>query len=525
MGAQSTFLHPGSRNLSHLLALEKIHPLDELVPILQDFREEGKVIVHCHGVFDLLHVGHIRHLEEAKSLGDVLVVTVTPDHYVNKGPHRPAFQQELRVEGLAALSVVDFVAVNYWPTAEYTIKLLQPDVYVKGPDYRDGRLDLTGALKREQAAVESVGGRLVTTYDVQFSSTQLLNRYLPLVPSHVHSWLERFRARHTAEELIGYLDNMRSLRILVVGEAILDEYVYCHALGKSSKEPILAMQFHSKEVHAGGSVAVANHVADFCEHVDLVTYVGTIKPQENLIRQRLKSNVSLSVIYKTGSPTIVKRRFIESYQFAKVFEMYEMNDALLTEREEQECGDLLDEKIGNCDVVIVSDFGHGLMTPRLINLVVQRAPFVAVNTQANAGNMGFHTISKYPKADYVCIHEGELRLDQRGRHDPIRPMMISLADRMRCPTILVTRGKEGTISYHREGGFVESPSLATKVVDRVGAGDAVLSLTSPCAALGMSPEMIGFIGNLAGAQAVMCVGNRDSLDRLSLIRSIESLLK
>ncbi|WP_447968297.1 PfkB family carbohydrate kinase [Nitrospira sp. M1] len=511
--------------MASVTVLKKTQSLEDLEALLQDARSQGKTIVHCHGVFDLLHVGHIRHLEEAKALGDVLVVTVTPDRYVNKGPHRPAFQEDLRVEGIAALDAVDYVAVNRWDTAENAIKSLKPDVYVKGPDYSQGRPDLTGGLAREEAAVESVGGRLETTNDVQFSSTSLLNRYVPLFPSDLNGWLTQFRERYTAKDIIDYLERLRSLRVLVIGEAIIDEYVYCHALGKSSKEPILAMQHVSQEKQLGGSLAIANHLAGFCEHVELVSYLGTIQPHEKFIRQNLKPNVTPSFVLKSGSPTIVKRRFIEEYQFTKLLEVYEMNDASLTEREDGELCDTLEEELAQCDVAIVADFGHGLLSSAAVQLLGERAPFLAVNTQINAANMGFHTISKYQKADYISIQEKEIRVDRRDARGKLPPMVEELSKNMGCQSIMVTQGNKGTLLYHHEDGFFDSPSLAVKVVDRVGAGDALFALTAPCVATGVPSDVVGLLGNLAGAQAVMTVGNSASLDRLQLQRSVESLLK
>src|SRR5215475_9136338 len=110
----------------------KIKRVDELATTIASFRKEGKKVVHCHGVFDLLHIGHIKHLEAARQYGDRLVVTITPDRFVNKGPHRPAFPERLRAEALASLVCVDFVAINEWPTAVETIQRLRPDFYVKG---------------------------------------------------------------------------------------------------------------------------------------------------------------------------------------------------------------------------------------------------------------------------------------------------------------------------------------------------------------------------------------------------------
>ncbi len=511
--------------MASVAVLRKAQSLEELELLLQDARCRGKTIVHCHGVFDLLHVGHIRHLEEAKALGDVLVVTVTPDRYVNKGPHRPAFQQDLRVEGIAALDAVDYVAINRWETAENAIKALKPDVYVKGPDYSQDRPDLTGGLAREQAAVQSVGGRLEITNDVQFSSTSLLNRYVPLFPPDLNGWLTKFREQYRAENIIEYLERMRSLRVLVIGEAIIDEYVYCHALGKSSKEPILAMQYASKEKQLGGSLAVANHLASFCDRVELVSYLGTMHPHERFIRENLKTNIEPTFIFKSGSPTIVKRRFIEQYQFSKLLEVYEMNDTVLTDREDMELRDTLKEKLAHCDLAIVADFGHGLLSPAAIHLVGEHAPFLAVNTQINAANMGFHTISKYRKADYISIQEKEIRVDRRDARGNLKSIVKSLSKDLRCPSVMVTQGNKGTLLYHQHDGFFETPSLAVKVVDRIGAGDALFALTAPCVAMGVPSDVVGLIGNLAGAQAVMTVGNRASLDRVQLQRSVESLLK
>ena len=105
-------------------ARSKIKPLPELATVLDGLRGQGRKVVHCHGVFDLLHVGHLRYFDEAKAMGDVLVVTLTTDKHVNKGPHRPAFTEQLRAEVLAALECVDFVAINPTPTAVEAIRLI-----------------------------------------------------------------------------------------------------------------------------------------------------------------------------------------------------------------------------------------------------------------------------------------------------------------------------------------------------------------------------------------------------------------
>lgn len=504
---------------------EKIKDLDELPGILEPLRLMNKTIVHCHGVFDLLHIGHIRHFAQAKNLGDVLVVTLTPDRFVNKGPHRPVFTETLRAEAIAALASVDFVAVNKWPMAIETIDRLKPHLYVKGSDYRDAEKDLTGGIALEASAVRSHGGELVCTDDVTFSSSHLINRHLAPFSKDVSEYLTSFAAKHGMSEIAGYLQNARGLKTLVIGEAIIDEYQYCQAIGKSSKEPMLAMKRLSTEVFAGGILAVANHVSNFVDDVAMVTVLGTENSQEDFIRQRLNPNVLPTFLYREGAPTLVKRRFVESYFFTKLLEIYEMNDEALDAGDENRLCAALAEVVPQYDVVIVVDFGHGMLSRSAIDVICDKAQFLAVNAQSNAANIGYHTVSRYPRADYVCVAENEMRLEARDRRGDLRSMMTTIARGMGAPRVVVTRGKYGCLCYSEQEGFTEPPALANQVVDRMGAGDAFISITALCVAQGAPMDVVGFIGNAVGAQAVATVGHRASLERIPLIKQIESLLK
>ncbi len=513
------------RGAAKISVRAKIFDIDSLAKELERQRGLKKKIVHCHGVFDLLHVGHIRHFAEAKAMGDLLVVTLTQDQHVNKGPHRPAFPQELRAEVIAALDSVDYVAVNKWPTAVNAIKLLKPAIYAKGPDYKDAAKDVTGGIAAEEEAVRSSGGEIRFTEDITFSSSKLLNRHMPQFDGPVAGFLERLRRQFSGADVAGLVDGLRKLKVLVIGEAILDDYVYCEAMGKSSKEPILALQYRSEEKHAGGALAIANHLAEFCDKVDLVTYLGAENTQEEFARANLKPTVTPFFVYKTDSPTIVKRRFVQVGLLNKLIEVYEMNDAPLEGGEEDDLCRILESKLPDYDVVLAADFGHGLIGPRAVEILSKKSRFLSVMTQINAANIGFHTISKYPRADYICIHEGELRLDHRNRRDDLKLLTKNLAKRLKATTVMVTRGTKGTLLYREGEGFSECPAFAMKVVDRIGAGDAVLAMTSLASAAKLPAEVIGFLGNLAGAQAVTIVGNSASISRVAMLKSVEALLK
>src|SRR3989344_295729 len=242
---------------------QKVKNLDELALILQKLKSDGKKIIHCHGVFDLMHPGHVRHFHAAKVLGDVLVVTITPDKYVNKGPGRPVFTEELRTESIAALECVNYVAINLWPKAVETIKILRPDVYVKGGDYAEADKDETRGIYLEREAVESVGGRIHFTDEITFSSSSLINEYFEVYPEPVKNFLKNFRERYSALRVIEQLKGLKKLRVLLIGETILDEYHYVAAIGKPPKGDHIAAEIIGEEVHAGGVLACANHVANF----------------------------------------------------------------------------------------------------------------------------------------------------------------------------------------------------------------------------------------------------------------------
>ncbi|MEW5772160.1 MAG: PfkB family carbohydrate kinase [Thermodesulfobacteriota bacterium] len=503
---------------------DKIFALEALAAELDRIRP-GRTVVHCHGVFDLLHIGHIRYLEEARSLGDVLVVTLTEDRYVNKGPHRPAFTQALRAEALAALDCVDYVAVNQWPTAVETIALIRPNVYVKGGEYRDAANDPTGKILDEARAVEQAGGRIHFTDGIVFSSSNLINTYYSPFPPEVAQYLRGFAARHPQDRVLDMVERAASLRVLCLGESIIDEHHYCETLGKSGKEPILAARFVEAERAAGGILAIASHLAGFTPQVDMATFLGEQDSHEEFIRDRLRPEVRPHFLYLPGSPTIVKRRFVETYPLQKLFEVYVMNGCEESAENGARLRETLSPLLPGVDLVIVADYGHGMFDEATIAWLTEQAPFLALNTQVNAGNLGFNTVYKYPRADFVSVSEKELRMAAHSRVRSLCSIVEEVASRLGCPRMLITRGKQGCLAWGREEGFFEVPAFTGHIVDRVGAGDAVLSISSLLARLGAPMEVVGVLANVAGAQAVGTMSNRSALDKTAMVKHFISLLK
>lgn len=501
----------------------KIRDVEEIAEILKQ-RGERRV-VYCHGVFDLLHIGHLRHFKQARSRGDILVVSLTPDRWVDKGPHRPAFPEQLRAEALASLSCVDWVFVNQWPTAEESIRKLRPDVFAKGAEFEGVVTDRTGKMGLEVKAVEDVGAEMFFTKDIVFSSSNLINRHLSRFPEEVREYMRLLRSRYSLEDIQRSLDALSGLKVLIVGDTILDEYQYCEPIGKSSKDPVLAVKYQSSELFAGGILAIANHMAQFAGRVDLVTVLGERDPREDFVREALDPRVLPTLFIQKNAPTLIKRRFLDGYSLTKMFEVYVMDDAGLAPEDDEALRAHLAEVLDGYDLVLSGDFGHGAVSLATAELLSARAPFLAVMTQANAGNRGFHTFTRYPRADYVCIAEHEMRLEIRQANGDIVSHIPEMARRMDAGLFTVTRGNRGCSVYEAQNGVVEVPAFASKVVDRVGAGDAFLSLTSLAAAMRLPAELTGFFGNVIGALAVGVVGNRKCIDKGSVDKLITSMMK
>lgn len=505
-----------------IINTNKIYSLDALQEKLSMFRKQGKIIGLCHGVFDLLHVGHVKYLTRASKMVDILIVTLTPDIHVNKGPNRPAFTEKLRAEFLAALEVVDFVAINQWPTAIETLVFLKPDFYIKGPDYKDFLKDTTGNIQREKDAIEAVGGQLVFTEEETFSSSNLLVQYSSLYTPQQREFIQKLRSQYKFEQVEEWFQKLKELKVLVVGESIIDEYVFCNALGKSGKEPVLNMQFLQKESYLGGVLAVARHLQGIGCQTEVLSAVGEDRQFEDRIHNELEQ-ISCHFIAKKNSPTIVKRRIVDQYSQAKLLGVYEINDAYLDVQQEKEILDWFQEHLKRFDIVIVADYGHGLLTPKIIKKLSFEANYLALNTQSNSANIGFHTISKYPKADFVCIHQGELHQDYRSRFEKTDDLALRLSKKLQTKRLLITLGKEGVLGCEKNI-LQNCPAFASKIIDRVGAGDTVLAVTAVLSRLGVPLDLTLVLGNLAGAFAVAIKGNESCLDSITLLKSVKALL-
>ncbi|MEW6573294.1 MAG: PfkB family carbohydrate kinase [Bacillota bacterium] len=512
------------------LAAGKIISPSEFRALRENLRRQGRRVVHCHGVFDLLHPGHIAHLEAARSLGDVLVVSVTAAPYVNKGPGRPYFSDELRMHSLAALACVDYVLLSESPSAIEILDIIQPDLYVKGQEYADAAEDVTGNIEKEIAKVRSLGGEVRFTNGVVFSSTQLINQNFPVFPPGVKGFIEDFASRYTFKDIQRIVEGMQSLRVLVVGDIIIDEYVFCQVQGLMSKDRALSARYEREERYLGGGLAVARHVASFSNNVTLCGIVGN----ESHIHTQLLNDMSRAMIldlqFDDSYQTIVKRRFIERRgirnEYDKLFSInYLDTDFIKNKVDRRPFYDKLEKLVPSHDMVILADYGHGLIDDNAKEILQEKANFLALNCQTNSSNYGTNLITKYRRADVFTLDEAELRLAFASRTEDVSNLLVRLMQHLRSRAGWLTLGSLGSLSVDQNLVTAKTPAFTLTVQDTVGAGDAFFALASLCMGAEQDVKVGSFLANIAGALAANFLGNSRAVTKPDVLKFASTLLK
>ena len=459
------------------------------IPGLAALRERlrDKKIVLCHGAFDLVHMGHVLHFEEAASLGDVLVVTITADKYITK-KRSVSFTEEYRARQVAALEIVDFVAIIDEPSAVAAIESLKPDVYVKGSEYSNLILDKTANIFLEKNLIEGYGGRIHFTTGETFSSTKL-SHFLQASPEAVQDnpllrnekvlFRDLSPLQFKLEELKALLLRASGLRVCLLGETIVDEWVDIAVTNLSQKSRCVAGQETARVRQVGATGIIALHLSSFVKQVDCFTNGGP---------HAFPSNVKVTAL--TDSP-LVKTRFVDQDSGLPLFES-KILDLPDVSRELPDFDDY--------DLVLVADFGHGLLDTRDVNerIARKKKAFVAAMAQVNSSNYGYNLPVKYVGADYYSLNRTEAELSLHEKDLALVVLIDRMARLLGCRALSVTDGKHGAVVRIGDD-FFSLPTLSTSVVDTIGCGDAYFALSSLAACLGLPARLVALAGSIGAA--------------------------
>jgi rfaE bifunctional protein nucleotidyltransferase chain/domain len=297
---------------------------------INKIRKKGKTVGLCHGVFDLIHYGHIKHFESAKKNCDYLFVSITSDEYIRKGPNRPIHNNNERIKFLQSLKFIDCVFIANGESGVDSINLIKPDFYFKGSDYKNNKLDKTKKIFQEIDAVKKNRGKVIYTNEKHMSSSRIINQFNLALNEKHSKFIDQIKKKNSYLNIIKSLNELKNTKVMVVGDLIIDKYIFGDAVGKSGKEPHMVFNQYKEEMYIGGSLIIANHLSDFVDKITLISDCGVENTIKILLKKKLKKNISHVRLspYKNYKPSL-KTRFIDLVSKYKLFGLLQIKQIQL----------------------------------------------------------------------------------------------------------------------------------------------------------------------------------------------------
>ena len=484
----------------------KIKTQRELLEIIGPRPREGSVIM-CHGTFDLVHPGHVRHLLYAKSKADVLVASLTSDEHISKADYRPYVPEQLRAMNLAALEVVDWVVIDRNPTPIESLLVLQPDFFAKGYEYIDGK---PGPKTQEEIDTLNIyGGEMIfTPGDVVFSSSEFIEHVKPdIVNDKLQTLMESEEV--TPESLVSTLKGLKGVKVQVLGDTIVDTYIYCNVIGSgTSKTPTLSVKYDREVNYIGGAAIVAQHLRAAGADVRFTTVLGDDPLKDYVLNELEKSGVQCDAAIDTTRVTTQKNVIIA--QDYRLLKLDKVDNQPISDRTLEQFK--LSLASSDAEAVVFSDFRHGIFNRGTISQFTNVLPTGVLRVADTQMASRWGNIVDFQGFDLITPNEREARFALGDQDSVIRPLAQELFKQTQCKTLILKLGDRGILTYReptRENprGFFVIDSLAYEVVDPVGAGDALLAYSTLSLAVSGSPVQASILGSLAAAVACERDGN------------------
>jgi len=473
----------------------KIKKVEEISKIVGKFNSRKKKISMCHGVFDIVHPGHVRHLFYAKSKADILVVSITADQHISKGHHRPHVPEKLRALNLAAFEMVDYVIIDKNKTPLTNIKKIKPNYFAKGFEY--GKNNMPKETISEINEIKKFGGSMIfTPGDLVLSSTKILETSLPNL--HLEKLLVTMDNNSiTFEDLKNTLKHLNKFKVHVVGDTIIDTYTNTSLIGGQVKTPTFSVLYHNDKKYLGGAGIVSKHLKSAGADVTFTTILGKDELNKFVVEDCKKNKIKINFISEKNRPTTNKNVFIAGgYRLLKV-------DTL----DNKPIEDLTINKISKliakikCDAIIFSDFRHGIFNEKTIKLFsskIKKNVFKVADSQV-ATRWG--NISEFTNFDLITPNEREARFCLADQDSSIGVLSAKLRDTTKFKNLILKLGSKGVLCVGKKNSdqYFNFDSFAENVLDPVGAGDALLSYATLVYLKTKSLAKAGLIGSIAAA--------------------------
>ena len=482
--------HESQKMFSH-----KIKTAAEIAQLIGD-RPRSKKAIMCHGTFDVVHPGHVRHLLYAKTKAPILIASLTADEHIKKGNLRPYVPENLRAINLAALEMVDYVLIDVDPTPLENLKLIKPDYFAKGYEYTAGATN--PKTQEEITVLESYGGEVIfTPGDIVYSSSALIELAPPTIGvDKLLSLMDSEKLNFNDLRLA--LGKLKGLKVHVVGDTIVDSFTYCHLIGGMTKTPTMSVLFEKKVDYVGGAGVVAKHIRAAGADVTFTTVLGKDALQELVLKDLEAAGIHCTPIIDETRPTTNKNAIVaDTYRLLKVdtLDNRSISEKILERIQSQ-------IKTVPSDAIVFSDFRHGIFnraTAPVLCASIPEGVFRVADSQV-ASRWG--NILEFQGFDLITPNEKEARFSLGDQDSVVRPLALELFRKSHAKLLILKCGDRGIVTYRMDSpddyrAFFAIDSFAGRVVDAVGAGDALLSYATLSMIATKNEVIAAILGNMA----------------------------
>jgi rfaE bifunctional protein kinase chain/domain len=490
---------------SKKLYSHKIKSAQEILDII-GMRPRNRKVIMCHGTFDVVHPGHIRHMLYAKTKADILIASLTADQHISKGNMRPYVPQDLRAINLAALEMVDYVLIDNDPTPLKNLSKLQPDFFAKGYEYTAGAIHPKS--KAEMDIIDGYGGEMIfTPGDIVYSSSALIELAPPSIA------IEKLMTLMSGEgitfmDLRCAVNSLKGVSVHILGDTIVDSYTYCSMIGGMTKTPTMSVRFEKKVDYTGGAAVVAKHLCAAGANVTFSTVLGNDDYKNFVLDDLVNNGVTCMPIIDETRPTTNKNAIVaDTYRLLKV-------DTLDNRSISEKIVEKLKSQIENVDasVMVFSDFRHGIFNRSTIPDLIKSIPNKMYKVADSQVASRWGNILEFDNFDLITPNEREARFALGDQDSVVRPLAGELYRRAGCKTLILKCGSRGIIVYRSAQiddfrAFFVIESFADRVVDAVGAGDALLAYATLAMAVTKNEVISSILGNIAAGVECEHEGN------------------
>lgn len=459
-------------------------------------RPRKRKVIMCHGTFDVVHPGHVRHLLYAKTKADILIASLTSDEHIMKGNLRPYVPEDLRAFNLAALEMVDYVVIDRDPTPLRNLALIQPDYFAKGYEYVNGGVN--PKTQEEVGVLESYGGEVIfTPGDIVYSSSALIELEAPSIAIEKLMVLMQGEGV-TFKDLRDAVTKLGGLCAHVVGDTIVDSYTYTTMIGGMTKTPTISVRFEKKVDYSGGAAIVAKHLRAAGAEVTFSTVLGNDEYRSFVLDDLNTCGVHCLPIIDETRPTTNKNAVVaEGYRLLKLdtLDNRSISDKIVEQLRRQ----IADKK---SDAVVFSDFRHGIFNRNTIPKLTTAIPDGVFRVADSQVASRWGNILEFQGFDLITPNEREARFALGDQDSVVRPLALELHKRSKCKTLILKMGDRGIITYRSNSSvdyraFFTVESFADRVVDAVGAGDALLAYATLALVATKNDVIASILGNMA----------------------------